>query len=47
MHDFPTHAEKAVNEAAVPQDKLMGALIHEFALGGYRDCSQSYRLTGE
>lgn len=46
-NDFATHAEKTVNEAAVPQDKLMGALIHEFVLGGYRQRSQARRLTGE
>jgi hypothetical protein len=46
-NNFATHAEKAVNEATVPQDKLMGALIHEFVMGGYRERSQAHRLTGE
>jgi hypothetical protein len=36
-----------MNEPAIPQDKLMGALIHEFVLGGYRERSQAHRLTGE
>ena len=46
-NDFATHAETTMNEEAVPQDKLMGALIHEFVLGGYRERSHAHRLTGE
>lgn len=46
-NDFSAHVEKAVNDAVIPQDKLMGALIHEFVLGGYRERSQAHRLTGE
>lgn len=46
-NDFATHAEKTVNEAATPKDKLMGAFIHEFVLGGYRERSRAHRLTGE
>ncbi len=46
-NDFAAHAEKAMNEPAIPQDKLMGALIHEFVLGGYRERSHTHRLTGE
>jgi hypothetical protein len=46
-NDFGAHAEKIVDQSAVPQDKLMGALIHEFVLGGYRERSQAHRLTGE
>lgn len=46
-NDFAAHAEKVMNEPAIRQDKLMGALIHEFVLGGYRQRSQAHRLTGE
>jgi hypothetical protein len=46
-NDFAAHAGKAVDKAAVPRDKLMGALIHEFVLGGYRERSYAHRLTGE
>lgn len=46
-NDFAEHAEKAVNDPSVPQDKLMGALIREFVLGGYQKRSQDHRLTGE
>lgn len=46
-NDFAAHADKAV--CGVPQDKVMGALIliHEFVLSGYRERSQSHRLTGQ
>lgn len=46
-NDFAAHSEKAMNEPAIPQDKLMGVLIHEFVLGGYRERSHAHRLTGE
>jgi hypothetical protein len=46
-NDFTAHAEKTESETTVPQDKLMGALIHEFVMSGYRERSQSRRLTGQ
>ena len=46
-NDFTAHAKKTLSEATVPQDKLMGALIHEFVMSGYRERSQSHRLTGQ
>ena len=46
-NDFAAQAEMAARDAAFPQDKLMGALIHEFVLSGYRQRSESHRLTGQ
>lgn len=46
-NDFAVHAAKTIGEAAIPEDKLMGALIHEFVMGGYRERSESRRLTGQ
>lgn len=46
-NDFAVHAAKTIGKAAIPEDKLMGALVHEFVVAGYRERSESRRLTGQ
>lgn len=46
-NDFTAYAVKTVSKTTVPQDKLLGALVHEFVMGGYRERSRSRRLTGQ
>lgn len=40
-------AESVLNDTAIPHEKKAGYLSHEFVIGGYRDRSQSGKLTGE
>ncbi|KQT28446.1 MULTISPECIES: hypothetical protein [unclassified Bradyrhizobium] len=46
-NDFAVHAARTIGEAAIHEDKLIGALIHEFVMGGYRERSEARRLTGQ
>ena len=46
-NDFAAHAARTIGEAAIPEDKVIGALIHAFVIGGYRERSEARRLTGQ
>lgn len=44
---FKEFAETILKDAAIPDEKKIGYLAHEFVIGGYRGRSQSGKLTGE
>ena len=46
-NSFADPVEEAATNMSVPDDKLIGFMLHEFVTSGYHDRSQARRLTGE
>ena len=44
---FADHLKETAAKIPIADDKMMGFLLHEFVISGYRDRSQARRLTGE
>jgi hypothetical protein len=46
-NSFAGHVKMAADKMSVPDDKLIGFMLHEYVISGYKDRSRARRLTGE